>query len=166
MLRIRRWHYLRTAMVILQLPTYARLVWGLVRDRRTPLPLKALLGAALAYVLVPVDVVPDVVPIIGTADDLVVLLLVLDLFISNAPEVVREEHLARARTGTATLDADLARLRRLLGHRYDQIHDALPELLDRFGGLDDSDEVKRAIAQWRRTRGRQESPAPAPGDSA
>ena len=48
MLRTGRWRYLRTARVMLQLPTYVRLVWGLARDVRTPVGLKLLLGAALA----------------------------------------------------------------------------------------------------------------------
>jgi len=155
-LRAGRWRYLRTAKVMLQLPTYARLVWGLARDPRTPLGLKALLVAALAYVVAPIDLIPDVIPIIGAADDLTVLLLVLDLFISNAPAAVREEHLARAAGGHALLDADLARLRSLLGDRYDRIRDTLPELLDRYGGLRDSDEVKRQIAEWRAARAKPE----------
>ena len=103
-----RWRYLRTARLMLQLPTYTRLVWGLARDSRTPVGLKLLLGGALTYVITPVDLIPDVIPILGHADDLTVLLLVLDLFISNAPVAVREEHLARARTGESTLDEDLA----------------------------------------------------------
>jgi len=151
-LRPGRWRYLRTAKVLLQLPTYARLVWGLARDPRTPLGLKALLVAALAYVVLPIDLIPDVVPILGAADDLTVLLLVLDLFISNAPAAVRDEHLARAAAGQAVLDADLARLRSLLGGRYDRIRDTLPELLTRYGGLRDSAEVKRHLAEWRATR--------------
>jgi len=151
-LRPGRWRYLRTAKVLLQLPTHARLVWGLARDPRTPLGLKALLVAALAYVVLPIDLIPDVVPILGAADDLTVLLLVLDLFISNAPAAVRDEHLARAAAGQAVLDADLARLRSLLGGRYDRIRDTLPELLARYGGLRDSAEVKRHLAEWRATR--------------
>jgi uncharacterized membrane protein YkvA (DUF1232 family) len=151
-LRPGRWRYLRTARVLLQLPTYARLVWGLARDSRTPLGLKALLIAALAYVVLPIDLIPDVVPILGAADDLTVLLLVLDLFITNAPAAVRDEHLARAAAGRAVLDEDLACLRSLLGGRYDRIRDTLPELLARYGGLRDSDEVKRHLAEWRATR--------------
>jgi uncharacterized membrane protein YkvA (DUF1232 family) len=147
-----RWRYLRTAKLMLQLPTYARLVWGLARDSRTPLGLKLLLGGALTYVVTPVDLIPDVIPILGHADDLTVLLLVLDLFISNAPTAVREEHMARARTGESTLDEDLAELRLLLGARFDQIRDSLPALLQRFGGLGDADEVKRTIADWRANR--------------
>lgn len=152
MLRPGRWRYLRTAKVLLQLPTYARLVWGLARDPRTPLGLKALLIAALVYVVVPIDLIPDVIPILGAADDLTVLLLVLDLFISNAPAAVREEHLARAAAGQAMLDADLARLRSLLGDRYDRIRDTLPQLLGRYGELRDSTEVKRQIGKWRAAR--------------
>jgi hypothetical protein len=50
------------------------------------------------------------------------------------------------------LDADLARVRSLLGGRYDRIRDTLPELLARYGGLRDSAEVKRHLAEWRATR--------------
>ncbi len=147
-----RWRYLRTAKLMLSLPTYVRLVWGLARDARTPLGLKVLLGGALTYVVTPIDLIPDVVPILGHADDLTVLLLVLDLFISNAPAEVREEHLARARKGESTLDEDLAELRVLMGSRFDRIRDSLPDLLERFGGLADADEVKRTIADWRAAR--------------
>lgn len=147
-----RWRYLRMARVVIKLPTYARMVWGLLRDPRTPIGLKAILAAALAYVVLPVDLVPDVLPIIGQADDLTVLLLVLDLFVQNAPPEVRAEHLARARNGTADLDRDLARLRELMGDRYDRIRDNLPDLLERYGRLRDPDEVKGALAAWRRDR--------------
>src|SRR3712207_7608978 len=77
--------FLRMGRLVVKLPTYARIVWGIVRDPRTPIGLKAMLAAALAYVVLPVDLVPDAIPILGQADDLTVLLLVLDLFIQNAP---------------------------------------------------------------------------------
>lgn len=149
-----RWRYLRLARLVWKLPTYARMVWGLARDPRTPLPLKALLGAGLAYLLVPLDVIPDAIPILGQADDLTVLLLVLDLFIANAPSEVRDEHALRARNGTAQLDSDLARLRELMGSRYDQIRDRLPDLLERYGELRDPAAVKTMLADWRRRRTR------------
>lgn len=144
--------YLRMGRMVIKLPTYARVVWGMVRDPRTPLGLKGLLLAALAYVVLPVDLIPDVIPIIGQADDLTVLLLVLDMFIQNAPPEVRAEHTTRAKNGTADLDKDLAKLRHLMGDRFDTIRDNLPELLDRYGRLRDPDELKRALASWRRQR--------------
>lgn len=150
--------YLRTARLVVKLPTYARVVWGLVRDPRTPVGLKAMLAAALAYVVFPIDLIPDAIPIIGQADDLTVLLLVLDLFIQNAPPEVRAEHAARARNGTADLDRDLAKLREVMGGRFESIRDNLPELLDRYGQLRDPDELKRALAAWRRQRSPQTPP--------
>jgi uncharacterized membrane protein YkvA (DUF1232 family) len=144
--------------MVIKLPTYARVVWGIVRDPRTPMGLKGLLMAALAYVVLPVDLIPDAIPILGQADDLTVLLLVLDLFIQNAPAEVRAEHTTRAKNGTADLDQDLAKLRHLMGDRFDTIRDNLPELLDRYGRIRDPDEMKRALASWRRRR----TPAPTP----
>lgn len=150
--------YLRMARLVVKLPTYARMVWGIVRDPRTPIGLKGMLAAALAYVVLPVDLIPDVIPILGQADDLTVLLLVLDLFIQNAPPEVRAEHSARARNGTADLDRDLERLRGLMGNRFDTIRDDLPDLLERYGRLRDPDELKRVLASWRRSRSHHSNP--------
>jgi len=144
--------YLRMARLVIKLPTYARVVWGIMRDPRTPIGLKGMLAAALAYVVLPVDLSPDVIPILVQADDLTVLRLVLDLFIQNAPAEVRVEHTARAKDGTADLDRDLERLRGLMGGRFDRIRDNLPELLDRYGKVRDPEELKRAMASWRRRR--------------
>jgi uncharacterized membrane protein YkvA (DUF1232 family) len=150
--RLGRWRYVRLAQLVWKLPTYTRLVWGLMRDGRTPVHLKILLAAALAYVVTPIDLIPDAIPILGQADDLSVLLLVLDLFIANAPPEVRKEHMERARNGTARLDEDLSRLRELLGDRYDRIRDTLPELLERYGRLRDPGEVRDTLVRWRDSR--------------
>jgi uncharacterized membrane protein YkvA (DUF1232 family) len=144
--------YLRMGRLVIKLPTYARIVWGIVRDPRTPIGLKGMLVAALAYVVFPVDLIPDAIPILGQADDLTILLLVLDVFIQNAPPEVRAEHTTRAKNGTADLDRDLQKLRGLMGPRFDRIRDNLPELLEKYGKLRDPDELKRALASWRRGR--------------
>jgi uncharacterized membrane protein YkvA (DUF1232 family) len=150
--------YLRLARLIVNMPTYLRVVWGILRDPRTPIGLKGILGAALVYVAMPFDLIPDAIPVVGRADDLTVLLLVLDLFVQNAPAEVRAEHVSRAKSGTADLDRDLERLRGLLGSRYDRIRDDLPELLERYGRLRDPDELKRALASWRRRRSQPSPP--------
>ena len=144
--------YVGLARIIVKLPTYARIVWGLMRDPRTPIGLKGMLAAALAYVVMPVDLIPDAIPLLGHADDLTVLLLVLDLFIQNAPKEVRDEHAERARSGTSDLDQDLARLRGLMGSRYDEIRDNLPELLERYGRLRDPQAVRKMLGRWRQQR--------------
>jgi uncharacterized membrane protein YkvA (DUF1232 family) len=143
---------IRLARLVIKLPTYLRVVWGIARDPRTPIGLKGMLLAALAYVALPIDLIPDAIPILGQADDLTVLLLVLDTFIQNAPPEVRAEHTARAKNGTADLDRDLAQVRLAMGGRYDQIRDNLPELLERYGRLRDPVAVKQALAALRRRR--------------
>ena len=157
-----RLRYARMARLIWKLPTYARVIWGLVRDPRTPLHLKGLLAAALVYLVVPFDLIPDAIPILGQADDLTVLMLVLDLFIANAPADVRREHLERAKNGTADLDRDLGKLRAILGHRYDEIRDQLPELLERYGELRDPRAIKGLIARMRDARLHRDAEEPIP----
>jgi uncharacterized membrane protein YkvA (DUF1232 family) len=156
-----RWRYVRLAQLVWKLPTYARVVWGLFRDPRTPIPLKAILAAGLVYLVTPIDIIPDALPIIGQADDLTVLLLVLDLFVANAPAEARDEHTERARKGTALLDEDLARLRSILGDRYDRIRDALPEALERYGSLRDPEWMRSMIGAWRARRAGLDAPRPA-----
>jgi uncharacterized membrane protein YkvA (DUF1232 family) len=162
-----RWRSVRLARLIWKLPMYARVIWGLMRDPRTPLPLKGLLAAGLAYLVMPFDLIPDAIPILGQADDLTVLMLVLDLFIANAPGEVRREHAERAHNGTADLDRDLARLRSIMGRRYDQIRDSLPELLERYGQLRDPRAVKGMLAKLRdaRVRAEPKNPLAVAGDA-
>ena len=81
----------RFLQVLLHLPNFARLYWRLFRDWRVPILPKALLVLTLVYVVSPLDVIPDFIPVIGEMDDVVVVLSGLWLFIRLCPpEVVRE----------------------------------------------------------------------------
>ena len=81
----------RFLQVLLHLPNFARFYWRLFRDWRVPILPKALLVLALVYVVSPLDVIPDFIPVIGEMDDIVVVLSGLWLFIRLCPpEVVRE----------------------------------------------------------------------------
>lgn len=55
-------------------------LWRAWRDPRTPLAAKALLVAALGYVLLPMDLVSDFIPVLGWLDDLAVVTLAVTLF--------------------------------------------------------------------------------------
>jgi uncharacterized membrane protein YkvA (DUF1232 family) len=95
-------------------PLYARLLWALLADSRTPATRKALLAGALGYVLLGRDIVPDDVPILGGVDDLVVVALALDVFFAGIDEATLDEKLAEIGISRAAYDEDVARLRRLL----------------------------------------------------
>jgi uncharacterized membrane protein YkvA (DUF1232 family) len=73
----------------------ARLAWRLFWDERVPLWTKLIPPAALAYLLFPIDIIPDVALGLGQLDDVAVLLMGVKLFIElSPPEVVREHLLA------------------------------------------------------------------------
>jgi uncharacterized membrane protein YkvA (DUF1232 family) len=56
-------------------------------DRQTPLHVKAALVGALAYFVLPADIIPDVLPVIGYTDDAAVLAAAIKLVASHiAPD--------------------------------------------------------------------------------
>jgi uncharacterized membrane protein YkvA (DUF1232 family) len=59
------------------LPDLVRLVRRLAADRSLPRGVRVRLWLLLGYLLSPVDLVPDVVPVLGCADDVVVVALAL-----------------------------------------------------------------------------------------
>lgn len=95
-------------------PLYARLVWTLALDERTPAVRKAMLAGALGYVLLGRDLVPDEVPVLGGLDDVVVVAIALDLFLDGIDGAVLDEKLVELGIDRVAFDADVARIRRLL----------------------------------------------------
>lgn len=57
----------------------------------TPRLSKALLWIALAYVLSPIDIIPDFIPVLGHLDDLVVVPALLALALWMVPHEVKED---------------------------------------------------------------------------
>ena len=76
---------------VLALPNLVKLVYRLMRDPRLPRRGKMILGAILGYIVVPIDIVPDVVPVVGQADDILLLAYGVRHIIEVAgPEIVLE----------------------------------------------------------------------------
>lgn len=65
---------------------------GIYEDRRTPRLAKALLWLAIGYVLLPIDIVPDFIPILGQLDDLIMVPLIIYFAIKMIPDDVYKEH--------------------------------------------------------------------------
>jgi uncharacterized membrane protein YkvA (DUF1232 family) len=58
-------------------PDLLRLVRDLIADRSTPLRVRAALVGLLAWMVSPIDIIPEFIPILGPLDDVVVAVLVL-----------------------------------------------------------------------------------------
>jgi uncharacterized membrane protein YkvA (DUF1232 family) len=83
----------RTVMYyIRQLPQYLRLLAGLVTDNRVAMMDKLLVMGAIAYIVMPIDLIPDFIPFFGEIDDVYILVLALQRMISNAGRVVLSDH--------------------------------------------------------------------------
>src|SRR4051812_33244445 len=78
-----------------------KLASRLLRDPRVPTPLKVIPGVAAAYLLSPIDFIPDLIPGLGQLDDLAVLVFSLEFFIRLCPSAVQLHHreaIAQGRT--------------------------------------------------------------------
>lgn len=90
------------------LPDLLRLVHGLAKDRTLPAGVRLRLLFLLVYLASPIDIVPDFIPVLGYADDVVVVALVLRSVIRSAGP----EPLGRHWPGS---DAGLQMIRKLAG---------------------------------------------------
>jgi len=84
----------QTAGFLGNLVRQARLVWRLFRDRRVSGWVKLIPIAGLAYLLSPIDLLPDLlIPGLGELDDLTIILVSLKMFVDLAPPELVREHL-------------------------------------------------------------------------
>jgi uncharacterized membrane protein YkvA (DUF1232 family) len=91
------------------LPDVIRLLRRLAADPTLPRGIRVRLGLLLAYLLLPIDLVPDFIPVIGYADDAVIVALALRSVVRAAGPAALARHWPGTPTGLATLHS-LARL--------------------------------------------------------
>ena len=67
------------------------LISRLLADKRVPVRKKLFLAGVVAYVMSPLDIIPDFIPFFGYTDDLFLVLFSLDKMLNEvAPDVVSE----------------------------------------------------------------------------
>lgn len=74
------------------LPDVARLTWGIAWDRRVPLYVRLGLAGLVVYLVSPIDVVPDWIPLAGQIDDAIVTGLGVRGLLRRVPEHVLLDH--------------------------------------------------------------------------
>jgi uncharacterized membrane protein YkvA (DUF1232 family) len=98
---LRRSFWRKTRRLAAQLPFAEDLLaaYYCAFDRDTPLPVKATLVGAIAYFVLPIDAIPDVLPVLGFTDDAAVLAAAIKLVASH----IRPLHREAARDALAKL---------------------------------------------------------------
>lgn len=78
--------------VLIEIWRSMQLVWQLMLDARVPFFPKLIVPLIILYVLSPLDVIPDVVLVLGQLDDIALLFFGTKLFINLCPPDVVAEH--------------------------------------------------------------------------
>ena len=78
--------------VALFLPNLLKLLGRLLKDPRVPRRSKVLVGGLMVYLASPIDFVPDFIPVIGMADDVLLAVYGVKHLIDRAGEDVVLEH--------------------------------------------------------------------------
>ena len=94
-----RWGPSRLLAFLYHLPSFFRLFWRLLKDSRVGVAPKLLLLIVLAYVIFPVDLLPDFVPALGQLDDLFLVFLGLKGFVRLCPREAVGEHVRAIAAG-------------------------------------------------------------------
>ncbi|MGL4610024.1 MAG: YkvA family protein [Trueperaceae bacterium] len=64
----------------------------ILKDERTPKLAKIFLGLAVGYVLLPFDLIPDFIPVLGQLDDLIIVPGLFFLALRLIPKQLLQEH--------------------------------------------------------------------------
>jgi len=62
-----------------------------LKDARTPKIARILLGLAIGYLLLPFDIIPDFIPVIGHLDDLIIVPALVIIALKMIPKAVIED---------------------------------------------------------------------------
>lgn len=74
------------------IPDIIALLYRIMRDKRVKSKTKVFISVAIGYLALPLDILPDSMPIVGKIDDVGIVLLVLDKIIDDIPEYIIVEH--------------------------------------------------------------------------
>ena len=86
-----------------QLKSETQVLMVAYNDKRTPLIAKILIWITVAYLLSPIDLIPDFIPILGLLDDLIIVPLLITLSIRQIPNIVLTEAREKVKANSPNL---------------------------------------------------------------
>lgn len=80
--------FFRLKQAAKKLKSEAQVLMIAYKDKRTPAGAKLLIGLTVGYLLSPIDLVPDFIPVLGLLDDLLIVPLLISLSLKMIPAEV------------------------------------------------------------------------------
>ncbi len=79
-----------------EIETYA--LYLAYKDPRVPLRIKVVILLVIAYLLSPIDLIPDFIPVIGYLDDFLLITVGIPILLKMVPKEIMNEHRESAKT--------------------------------------------------------------------
>lgn len=135
----------RMSNLLMFLPNMVKLLGRLLTDNRVAIADKALFAAAIVYVIVPLDFIPDVFPFIGQVDDLYLVALTLLRLVNRTDERVIREHWSGGGDIAALADSIANIAPMLLPKRISRVLSSKVELTSAAESLTDVTKMKKPL---------------------
>lgn len=78
--------------MLMLIPNFTALMYGLIKDSRVPSIEKKILAATIVYVISPLDLMPDAIPFFGQIDDIFLVAVSLKRILTSVPESILLEY--------------------------------------------------------------------------
>jgi len=69
------------------------ILYSAMRDTRTPWYAKAMVVLVLAYIVSPIDIIPDFIPVIGLLDEVILVPIALAFIFKLIPDSVKQDEI-------------------------------------------------------------------------
>ena len=79
-----------------EIETYA--LYLAYKDPRVPLRIKVVILLVIAYLLSPIDLIPDFIPVLGYLDDFLLITVGIPILLKMVPKEIMNEHRESAKT--------------------------------------------------------------------
>jgi hypothetical protein len=106
---------------------------------------KAAIAGAAAYIASPIDLIPDIIPVIGRMDDAAVIVLAFDFFLESVPRAIVVEKMNELGIDGRELERDLEAARRAIPRPLRAAVHRVPRYATRFVAMGDRELRRRGV---------------------